>query len=608
MRTGSLVLVSIASGAVALVAWVALDGRIGLQVAPRPAPPPPAPTVTDVDADPSSRAPVEVQVEDRVDAAAPTPWVRGRVVDAAGQALGGLLVGVQGEDTGLATHSAPDGRFELRPSALPCWILALDPSWVTVTPALVDAAPLSDEVVVVAAPAIELAGRVVDRAGRGLFGARLTARRRTTTPHAEAPVWTVASGTEGRFRFERLPRLAGLELRTALAGWREDLRSLDLPAGEDLTILLEPDESSGPEIEGIVVRPDGSPVPGALVAFGSARARTDAKGAYRFFCAWFAEATPLVASARGFQPAVIAGYGARIDRSARSLATERIVLAGPPLAIEGRVVTSSGQACKGWSVVLENGTRLDPDGFSSEIAESLNGGRGESVTDSAGVFRIEGLCDRPYTLLAFGRSKAARLEILARARQVPAGATAIVLTAPDAVPGTPIRGRVLLPSGAAAAGARVGIGRPWLRDGPLGRARPQRGFETTADADGRFELQGSPVAFLHLVATGSDGAALLALEADAPRVSVEIRLHGRRRIAFDGSRASPRPDALQVIRADGSPPSHAPYPTLVRLVDGACGPVEVSDQARHIVLYRGCAELGRLDLPASTDPVSLTWP
>jgi protocatechuate 3,4-dioxygenase beta subunit len=623
----NLLLVLIAIGAVVLLGWLASEKSSPVVLPPRPSAasavsPEPIPEAANQD-----RAAIEASSDAAGVDSFPVLSVRGRVVDFSGKALGDLRVGVLEEDPDprSSARTGADGSFEIKTSESPCQVAVLDPGWVTLVPAEIQEDTPGTGVLIVAAAAVTLPGSVFDRAGRPLPGARLELRLdaswAATLPATDgtrrSALWTAASGIEGRFLFEAAPGVPRVELCTSLQGWRTDVRSLELPATEDLRIVLDPEESPGPELEGTVVHADGSPAPGAFVSLGSARTRTDARGAFRFFCRWFEPRTPLIAVERGFQPAVLDGYGARIPPHSRSLPPERLVLPGPALAIEGRVLSQRGQPCKGWRVAIEEGTRLDPGGFSRETAETQTGGRIEVKTDSSGAFRLDGLAAKTYSIFASGRDRAARIELSVRSKAVEAGARGLVLIAPDASPGDPIRGRVLTLAGAPIPGVRVGLGRPLPQDAP-GEYGRQRRFESTSAADGSFEILGAPACQVDLVVAG-EGILPVRIELDtgSSRRSVDVRVRLRRGLRFDGTRASPRPDALRALAADGSPtpifgagsPIAMPFP-IARLSDGASGPIAVGDDAREIVLYRGCEELGRVAIPAPAAgevPV-LFWP
>jgi hypothetical protein len=572
-----------------------------------------------------ARSVIEVAADDSSPDPSTLEQVHGRVVDPAGAALPDLEIGVRSDDgeASSTAKSGPDGGFSLA-ADLPCLLVVVDPRWTTLRVGEVrEDAPL-EEALVVAAPAVVLAGVVVDRAERPLARARLWIRL-DPAGLAALPLdpalgvsgaWTAASSSDGKFAFDRAPGVEGARLCTSLAGWRTDERALDLAAPDDLHIVLEPEEPAGPLLEGTVVHADGSPARGAHVSFGSATTETDSRGAFHLVCGWFEETTPLVAAARGFQPAVVAAYGSRLDPHARTLPTERLVLPGPALAIEGRLLGAGGDPCKGWRVALEDATELDPGGTLREVAEQEAGGRTEVRTDTDGSFRLEGLAARPYTLLAYGRNRLSHADIALRSEPIQAGSRGVILRAPDGLAVEPIRGRVLTLAGTPVPGVRLGLGRP-AQPGSAAQFALQGRSRAVSGPDGRFEIGGAPAGLCFLVAA-SDALlpARIVLEPGARRTDLEIRVRQRRPLRFDGASASPHPDRVRALAAGGAPTAiwvlqdKIPVSAgIAPLVDGRSGPLAVGDEAREIAIYRGCVELGRVPIPAvSGESAVVVWP
>jgi len=543
--------------------------------------------------------------------------VSGSVVDLAGSPVSDVAVALVDEEPAAAptVRSGPDGGFQLTLESLPCYLAVAEPGWTTLELGEVREDAPHEPARIVAVRAIALAGIVVDRGEHPIPGARLMA---TVDAGAAAPgprgKWGTSSGLDGRFLLEKTPALERVHVRTWLQGWRADERTLDLStadaAGQALHIVLEPDDPTGPVLEGKVVHADGSPVRGALVSLGAARAHTNAEGAFRLACTWLDRDTPLVACERGFQPAILAGYGARIDPAAATLPSETIVLPGKELEIEGRVVFKNGAPCKGWHVVIADGTPLDPGGTSRDVAENEVTGHLDVKTDSRGGFRVTGLTARAYTLLATGRNAFVRAEVAVRSDPTPAGSRGLVLTAPDGNPGETVRGRILTAAGAPAAGVLVGLGRPVL-------AGSAAQFRTVSGADGSFELQSVPACLGYLVASSDVTLPVrLALEPGAPRSNLEVRVEARRAFSFDASTASPRPDHLLARTLAGAPTpiwtvdALAPIPSgIAVLTDGRSASLAVGEDAHELVIYRGCVELGRVAVPgAGAESARLSWP
>ena len=364
-------------GALALLALAGLWVYVALRPRPRVelAPADPLPSAAEAAParlspradDPAPRAPLAA---DPGAAAGPLATIRGRVLDASGTGLPDLLVCASAENPEDApqTRSDAEGNFRLVPESLPCLVSAAQSGWTTlVAGEVLEDAPL-DEALVVAAKILALKGSVAGRGAGPLADARIAARmdRETlaTVLHGRNAAlqgkWNGASAADGSFVLDGVPALPRIHLITSHPGWRTDERDVDLEAATEPSIVLEREEPTGPLLDGLVLHADGSPAGGALVSLGSARARTDSKGAFHLMCSWFDRGTPLVACQRGFQPAVLPDFGAGIDPHADVLAPERITLAGRGLEIEGRVVGPDGTPYKGWRVSIEDGTPLDP--------------------------------------------------------------------------------------------------------------------------------------------------------------------------------------------------------------------------------------------------------
>jgi protocatechuate 3,4-dioxygenase beta subunit len=541
--------------------------------------------------------------------------VAGLIVDPEGQPLVQLAVGVRADerDPPVRARSLADGRFALQIEAAPCEFEVLEPGWTTVRFGEVQDPPGPGEPRVVAARSQALEGVVLEPSGSPLAGAALALRLEPGCAEFSA-----RSGSDGRFRFDEAPALPKLRLRTALEGWETDERELALPAAEPLRIVLRPGQALGPLLEGTVVHPDGAPAPGALVALGSARARADAAGRFRLHCGWCAPETPLVALARGFQPAIVAGYGARIDPLAPSLPPERLQLPGPELVLAGKLVDADGAPLKGWRVGLADPTPLDPGGNPRESAEGESGVRVEVRSDVRGGFSFSGLSARSYTLLASGRDRTTRLQVVVCSDPVPAGTRDVLLRAGRNAGVRALVGRVVDETGAPVADASVGLGRVALPSGASEHALQGR-LRTRSDAAGRFEISGAPPGTLYLVAT-RPGLLPRRLEIDpaARTDALLLRLDTPRPFRFEFAGGADGPDRLRAVAAVGPAELWSLVGALparigcVRLGGERSRRLGVGPEAREIVIYRGLLELARFPAPPRAangeTETALRWP
>ena len=540
--------------------------------------------------------------------------VSGRVVDLGGKAVPQIVVAAVDDDgePAIRTKTDASGSFVLAATGLPCLVAVAEPGWTTIRRGEVTPDSPLAPALVLAAPSFSLAGVVVDPAGEPLAGAQIGIRSSLAGSDGR---WNAESGADGSFLLATAPAIPGARLSTRLAEYKPDERTLDLPPPEPLRIVLEPAPPEGPVLTGTVVRADGTPVQNAAVSFGSARTRSNLHGHFRLVCGWFDAATPLVAAARRSSPAILAGYGAQVERDAKELPPVRLVLPAEELKISGRVLTANGASAKGWRVALADPTPLDPGGTSFESAEGQAGFRTELRTDARGGFEFGGLAPRSYTLLVSGRDRAARAEVLLRSDPVAAGTRDVVLNAPDGNPGDRIAGRVLTAAGKPVAGARVGLGRAATR-GSSAEYGMQGRFRVVTGVDGRFEIAGAPASLAFLVvAAESFLPARIPLEPGAPRGDLTVRLRDRRELSFDGSRSDPQPDLLRAM-AGGLPAAvwlsdtATPRATaLLRLEGGLSEEIAVGEDVRELVLYRGCHEIGRVRLALDAEGSTLVvWP
>ncbi|MFN0009764.1 MAG: carboxypeptidase-like regulatory domain-containing protein [Planctomycetota bacterium] len=566
---------------------------------------------------PGAQLPIEAPSSDRAavpaseDEAPPlrVVSVRGRVVDASGAPVPGIQVGILGEDR-LATSIADSdgaGSFQLAAAELPCYVDVVDREWTTLRRGEVTAEDPLVPALVIAARAANVSGVVVDPQGRPLAGAhiQIAPRRNALLESSGRGVdgeWHAASSDDGSFTVSRAPMTSGARISTRLSEYAADDRTLDLPPPEPLRIVLAPVPREGPLLTGTVVRADGSAVSGATVSFGSARARSDIRGRFRLVCGWYDASTPLVAAARKSSPEILEGYGSRVECNVAERPPETIVLPEAPSSITGRVLLANGTPAKGWRVALADPTPLDPGGASTDFVEGLIGDRLDPRTDGSGAFELQGLLDRSYTLLAFGRDRSSGAEVVVRSEPVPAGSRDVVLEATGANPGAAISGRVLAASGEPIEGARIGLGRPYGRGSGWEHSMQGR-FRAASNAEGWFEILGVPegLAFL-VVAREGFQPIRLALETGSSRSNLALRLREQRQFSFNGSASSPQPDLLRALSA-GKPVSSW------RLDGGISGPIAVDEDVREVALYRGCLEIARVPLALAPGGTTLVvWP
>lgn len=503
MTLRPLVWIAVGLAAVGLLLFLALDPGVGsaavaapaepLAAAPQPAAPAELPLPAE---EPRAAAPVERRPEPAAPEAAappaPAPLV-GAVVDARGVPLAGVEVGLRAGTATARTDSA--GRFELA-GASSVLLHLVDPRLALLC--IVPAEGREDGALLVAAPAVALAGTVVDTSGAGVARARLQvvlpagALRDFPLP-LDAAVDVTASGRsddEGRFALERAPALPGARLVCSAPD--HDARTEEVPPADrsDLWVVLRRTADDPQSLHGIVLRANGLPAAGARVVFGHLRATADERGAFALALPPTVEAeTPLAAGAPDAGSTVLERFG-EVVLAARpdAPAPVTLVLGERALAIAGRVVDEDGRPLPGWGVSLADGTPVTRRSHPPTFAESLDRiGPRVVETDAEGCFELGGLLLRDYALEAHDPQTL----LTVRAGPFRAGEEqALVRVARDLVHGTVAGVVVSRLDGTPIAGARVQVCR--TTSSSPGGSSWVSGRSAETDADGRFELADVP--------------------------------------------------------------------------------------------------------------------
>lgn len=544
--------------------------------------------------------------------------VSGRVVSTEGVALAGLALAIEGARAAAPVVSGADGRFEFDAAAGAFALLDSGRRTLLLAPGQAWASALetpfsresSRDLLVVAAPAIELAGTVVDAAGGPVEGATVeceisrTQIRKFPWPLDRNAPRNLSTTTDrrGAFRLESVPATAP-EL-TASRGERSR-GSVDLTGSTalDLRIVLgggtEPEE---PRIVGVVLDQAGAPAAKARVRLYLATTETGDDGSFALEIPnYLPPGIPLVAAARGFQAAIEPSIGERIEKKDFSPLVLR--LGGPTLEIRGRVLLADDTPGRGWNVVLEDPTSVSGGSLPPTTAEGLatgdKAGRLRATTDRDGGFVLPGLADRPYTVRAWQE----KTLLVLRAERVPAGTQDLVLrVGPDAVVPR-VTGVVVDPRGKPVSPASVTVELVTF-------STPQSSMWESSDvvptdAEGRFVLTNVPRALVRVAVHGDGlmerrfevGALDLASEL---RLEVELRCHFRlvrERSEFPATRGEVLDESgktLQLFEFQSGGWSSSE--TLYLGEDGGSPTVGVSESARTLVLHAHDEELARLPL------------
>jgi len=531
----------------------------------------------------------------RTDRPDPPVHVHGRVLDALGNPIPAVAVGVEGSSEVLATSDAAGGfDFELDRGGRR--IVSRSVEWITVRFEQVDSQEPDRDHLVIVAPPIRVAGRVVDPSGRPIADAAVAARfpigAFATFPFALDSTGVVApstkTGPDGSFALERVPSLARASLHTSSTGWADDERPLPTESVNDLLIEMREFVVTAARLGGVVVHADGSPAAGALVHLAEEQAKTDERGDFRLAIDSVSGETPLVATLKGFQAAVMPEYGRVIAANDGHPPRVRLVLGPEPLTIAGRVVEADGTPCSGWSVALAQGTAISQSRIPPVTAESLTSGRRiQTSTDKQGAFVIEGLLDRPYILQAWGRDGR-----MVRSDPIQAGTSGAELRCePDAFLER-VQGRVVSRDGLPLAGVDVSIllvtyeaafGSSWT---------PVKAVKSAPD--GTFTIEQVPRHFTCLSVQGEDvESTTVALSEIDLAQPIEIAVVRLCRFRFERGSDEEVPDWLGVLDEEGRELSLVTREaqsmmtsSTATLTDGNSHVLSVSEDAARLVLYK----------------------
>lgn len=573
-------------------------------------------------------------------AAAPVPTftVHARLVDAEGLGVHGVRVRLAGDEASAVSVA---GDITLETTRTSGRLEVDDARWLAVRTGTWSRGGRIDPVLVVA-PALSLAGRVVDEWRRGLSGARLTlelpegfaARFEERLDASIQERWEATSGPEGAFSMEPVPAVAGAELRVVRAGKEPRVLAAPQTSLGDLWIeLRDPRPADADALAGRVLRADRQPAADALVTLGGVSVPVDEQGGFVLDLAQAGPALELVAAQAGSRPA-------RMQRDATL--GERgwpdwveLVLGGPALSIEGRVRSAAGEPLAGTRVWVTDGGTLGrvgtmplaleavlagnavPDEALDSIAELDGGTRDHGSarpaeapsalfawveTDAEGRFALGGLEDRDYVLAVVDRE----LTWGTLTDPIAAGARGVEVVADlEATTWPFLAGRVVTEQGDPVPNVDI---TPWLpvldatTPVPGGTSHVTRWFSRRSevtDAQGRFELERVPRQHLAFFLISDDIVPSHASVEDVTdpddfTIPVRARVHlevvvepgAEGADAFRLTDAQGAPVEILEMRADG-------YSNFVRypLTGGRSGVVTTTSDALVLHLLRGDEEL-----------------
>jgi RNA polymerase sigma-70 factor (ECF subfamily) len=558
--------------------------------------------------------PVANRSSETMPAVAEQGLLHGRVLDATGASLPGVLVHWSpfggGTPIDATAPSARDGRFEMPLPGGGGTLECADERYAVVLgPTIFDASSDGEHVLVVA-PRIRIAGQVTDSSGQALEGVVVSlwlphnfrARFAEALTSSSDVRCDARSDAQGQFTLESVPAIEGANLIAELEGYTGPL--LDLPQNDkfDLAIVMTP-RGAGELLSGVVLDVDGNVVEGAHVVLGEANASTDAHGNFTLLLASAGDSSIVRAAHTGSLSGEVRRLGDA--NNGRGAWPDPLVirLGGAPLSITGRVVDAEDQPISDAEVWTEDKTefgriqrRRDNARFLLDVsAEQL--ARGEEWferkirTDGNGRFELKGLLARSYSLRVV---HATTLDFASTA-PIAAGAKDVVIRIERVEHRARVAGHVVSRAGVPVAEASV---EAVVRiDPPAGspngsRTLELRGITVVTDSEGWFEMHDVPMLAraLYVSSAACVGKQFeLAADADCEHLKLVVTMNCQVQIDLRDSRVEAT--SAKLLDAGGNELAcqvyHGDLSMASKVVDLSTGRSEVftvTEDARTLVL------------------------
>ncbi len=449
--------------------------------------------------------------------------VRGRVIDTEGGAIGGLALLFEGGDQKVEIRSRPGGWFEVDTTAAVGTIAANDKTFANVRKGLYRARS-SFEPIVIVAPAIDLAGVVLDPQRIPLQGARVSlalpkgfeTRLGQILDATRVLEWPSLTDAAGRFDLKLVPSVAGASVRVLVDGYEPGVQPEPEFSDASLVFVLQDQ--------------DGRFVPGARVAAGVTSTVTDDRGDFVLDLSRAVTAAVVTAVKAGYRPASLERPEEPHGEATGWPDFIELRLGGPPLSIEGQIVDHEGHPRTDVRVWIADPTpfgligrmptqtenlmagatipteALEPDTSAPATEDGDNvdthrntGGSPTAcwnwvVADSNGRFKIGGLDDRTYRLRVLDTRTLQRVD----SEPIRAGDHDARIEMPAPKVFERLAGRVITVGDRPVAGVHLMLRTTSFEvntryfGGKLNVLMMNAGGDTTSDAEGRFEFKNVP--------------------------------------------------------------------------------------------------------------------
>jgi len=468
---------------------------------------------------------------------------------------------------------------------------------------------LTEAVLVVARPA-PVAGIVVDADAKPIEGVVIAVRvpdspatASGTILDCSAPLEHYArSDASGRFEIADAPGVAGRLLVVRRTGAPPQIQPIGAGPETQLRIVFDAGAESETSARGVVFDAESRPVAGARVRFGPHEARTEADGRFVIETVVTHPATEILASKAGFMPG-----RAALDPHAG----EYVLRLGPPsLRLAGRVVDANGRPAGSVDVRAMDLTRVDGVALEDLAAGEGPGPSTHDETDSEGRFEIAGLDRRPYILGLVDR----RSMLTMRTEPIQAGRTDAEIRFGGDGMTVKVAGRVVDRSGQPVPGAEVWLVRETPRE--QGGQGDRVEVFARADGEGAFEFPGVSADVRHArVAFPNDLSFEYRIEPGQNLGGLVLVAYRRAHLQVDLTGSSVIADAFEVLDGTGEPLTVGKFEANLAMsmsrgpITGGRSEVLTSlDSAETVVLYRGDAESGRIQVRLVPGEVTMVRP
>lgn len=433
----------------------------------------------------------------------------------------------------------------------------------------------------------------------------------------------------GRFELVGVPHVEGMRISAAVKGFERYLSPV-VPADLAEAITLRLQRAIAPTAEvnitGRVLDAQGLGFPKAHVFFARMMTTTDETGAFRIRFARDAgfelslteqsdggrRRHDIIATSKGFQPAVIEDFGPQLDDPAKC--ADVVLRLAPALSISGRVVDHEGRARPGVELLLMDPTLFGNISGSAEESASRTTTKAYAdarfVTDAEGKFEVDGLRERDYRLFVIDLAGTLAIQ----SEPIRAGARDVLLREPEHPWHENVRGQVASNSGRSLKGVEVIVDFRLFRSNGVHFSRKLAPVQT--DAEGRFELPLMPREGCVIGVRGSNVSwtSLSPSEYVPGREwRIAVAVNARFRVEFSTQEAAKEigmldrdgtPMRIEVLRADDA---WMTYERVAAAV-AASSVLTADDRAATLVLYGDNAEIRRMPIQLSADELTVLRP